>query len=119
MMMRLAEHIAQQTGALGLITGESLGQVASQTLENMDNVGAATQFQIYRPLIATDKQDIISIAQKIGTLAISNRPFEDCCTLFVDKHPVIRSHKNKILEEEAKLEIETLVQHAYKATKLL
>lgn len=113
MMMRIAEAIACQSKALGLITGESLGQVASQTLENMQAVGSVTNLQVYRPLIAMDKTDIIRIATKIGSLEISNRPFEDCCTLFVAKHPVIRSRQDHILQEEAKIDIEALVETAF------
>ena len=116
MMMRIAERIATQHKLLGLITGESLGQVASQTLENMHAVGSSTSLQIYRPLIGTDKQDIIHTATRIGTLDISNRPFEDCCTLFVDKHPVIRAKMDTILEDESKLDMEALIAASLEQT---
>jgi thiamine biosynthesis protein ThiI len=119
MMMRIAENIALKNHALGLITGESLGQVASQTLENMHAVGQATSLQIYRPLIGVDKQDITTSARRLGTFEISSRPFEDCCTLFVDKHPVIRADLEFITEQEDKLDISKLIKEALEKTFLV
>ncbi|OED37878.1 tRNA 4-thiouridine(8) synthase ThiI [PVC group bacterium (ex Bugula neritina AB1)] len=112
MMMRISENIAKQRRCLGLITGDSLGQVSSQTLENMNVIGSATTLPIYRPLISYDKQDIITIAKKINTFRISNRPFEDCCSLFIDKETKTRSTIKSAEQQEKSLNIDELVEEA-------
>ncbi|MGI8316781.1 tRNA uracil 4-sulfurtransferase ThiI [Halobacillus mangrovi] len=87
MMMRISERIAQKQGILSLTTGESLGQVASQTMESMNTINEVTNYPIIRPLVSMDKLEIIDISRKIGTYDISIRPYEDCCTVFVPKAP--------------------------------
>lgn len=91
-MMEAAHKIARKSGATSLITGESLGQVASQTAENMRMTQSATDLPVFRPLIGTDKEDIIVLAKKIGTYETSILPYEDCCVLFSPKHPVLAPH---------------------------
>lgn len=104
-MMKIAETIALESGALGLITGESIGQVASQTMQSLAATNAVCTMPVYRPLIGFDKQDIIEIAEKIKTFETSILPFEDCCTIFVAKHPVTKPNikviecSERILEE--------------------
>ena len=91
LMFRVAEQIAQMEGAQALVTGESLGQVASQTLENINVVNRVVEIPVFRPLIGTDKQEIIEVAEAIGTFEISSRPAEDCCTLFMPRSPETRA----------------------------
>ena len=113
-MMRLAEMTANAIGARAVITGESLGQVASQTMPALgvtDN--AVTTLPVFRPLIAMDKEEIIKIARKIGTFDISIQPFEDCCTVFTPRHPVTNPVLEKVLAEEAKLDVEGLTLRAF------
>jgi thiamine biosynthesis protein ThiI len=105
-MMRIAEQIALQEGAIGLITGESIGQVASQTMQSMLSTNEVCEMPVYRPLIGFDKQEIVAISEKIGTFETSIQPYEDCCTIFVAKHPVtkpkpeiIRKHEDRIKEK--------------------
>lgn len=102
-MMKIAEHLAKEQKCLGLITGESIGQVASQTMYGLNCTNAVCSLPVYRPLIAFDKQDIIDIAEKIGTYETSIQPFEDCCTIFVAKHPVTKPKLNIIEKNEEKL----------------
>lgn len=116
-MMRIAEEIALKTDCLGLITGESIGQVASQTMKSMMVTGEVCTLPVYRPVVGFDKQDIVDISEKIGTFETSILPFEDCCTIFVAKHPVtkpradiIRKHEEKIkdkLDELARIAVES------------
>lgn len=89
-MMKIAEHIAREDDALGLITGESIGQVASQTLQSLAATNAVCTMPVYRPVIGFDKNDIVAISEKIGAYETSILPFEDCCTIFVAKHPVTK-----------------------------
>ncbi|WP_053218898.1 tRNA uracil 4-sulfurtransferase ThiI [Virgibacillus senegalensis] len=100
MMMRISEQIASREGILSLTTGESLGQVASQTMESMHAINEVTNYPVLRPLIAMDKEDIISISQKIDTYDISIRPFEDCCTVFVPDAPKTTPRKEKVNQFE-------------------
>jgi thiamine biosynthesis protein ThiI len=100
-MVRAAENIARERGMKALVTGESLGQVASQTIENLAVISAATDLLILRPLIAMDKQEIISRAQEIETYDISIRPYEDCCTLFLPRHPATRPSLDQLLKAES------------------
>jgi len=107
-MIRLASEHAVRTNCKCLITGESLGQVASQTIESITATNEVAGVPILRPLIAFDKNDIIDIAKMIGTYEISIRPYEDCCTVFLPKHPVIKPKLDRVLKEEAKLSIDSL-----------
>lgn len=103
-MMKIAERLAEQENCLGLITGESIGQVASQTLHSLAATNEVCTMPVYRPLIAFDKKDIVEIAQKIDTFETSIQPFEDCCTIFVAKHPVTRPSIKVINKSEKKLD---------------
>ena len=112
LMMKIAEQIAIQEGALSLITGESIGQVASQTLEGISVSDVVTKLPIIRPLIALDKEEIMDIAHNIGTYNISTRPYEDCCTVFVPKHPKTRPNIDEVETAEIKLDHDELVKNA-------
>ncbi|MBE5963836.1 MAG: tRNA 4-thiouridine(8) synthase ThiI [Lachnospira sp.] len=120
-MYKIAEHFAKQNGALGLVTGESIGQVSSQTMYSMQVINEVCTLPAYRPLIAFDKQDIIDIAEKIGTYEISIQPFEDCCTTFVAKHPVTKPNLNVIKRSESKLneKIDELVKTAIETVEVI
>lgn len=120
-MMRLAEHFAGEDGSLGLITGESIGQVASQTMQSLAVTNEVCTMPVYRPLIGFDKQDIIDIAQKIGTYETSILPYEDCCTIFVSKHPVTKPNLKSILKSESHLNerIDTLMEEAIKTAETI
>ncbi|MCR5789859.1 MAG: tRNA 4-thiouridine(8) synthase ThiI [Lachnospiraceae bacterium] len=102
-MMRIAEDLAKQSGCLGLITGESIGQVASQTMQSLAATNEVCTMPVYRPLIGFDKQEIIRISEKIGTYETSILPYEDCCTIFVAKHPVTKPNVNEIRRSEKRL----------------
>lgn len=113
-MMRLAEMTAKKLGAGAVITGESLGQVASQTMNALGVTNNAVEtLPVFRPLIAMDKEEIVKIARKIGTFDISIQPFEDCCTVFTPRHPVTSPILEKVLKEEAKLDVEGLTARAF------
>ncbi len=103
-MMKIAEHFARENNCLGLITGESIGQVASQTMQSLMATNEVCTIPVYRPLIGFDKQEIIDISEKIDAYETSIQPFEDCCTIFVAKHPVTKPNLNAIKRSEAKLE---------------
>ena len=113
-MMRIAEQFAKKDGCLGLVTGESIGQVASQTMQSLAATNAVCTLPVYRPLIGFDKREIVDISQKIDTYEVSIQPFEDCCTIFVAKHPVTKPNLNAIKRSEYKLNgiIEELYQKA-------
>lgn len=113
-MMKIAEELALQDGSLGLITGESIGQVASQTMQSLAATNEVCTMPVYRPLIGFDKQEIVDVSEKIGTYETSIQPFEDCCTIFVAKHPVTKPNINIIKRSERNLEekIEELVKTA-------
>lgn len=111
-MMRVAEKIAKKYGCEVLITGESLGQVASQTAESLVVTNSAVSIPIMRPLIALDKTQIIDIAQEIGTYETSIQPYEDCCTVFLPEHPVTKPRLPRILESEKALDIDALTEAA-------
>lgn len=102
-MMRIAEHFAKQNDCLGLITGESIGQVASQTMQSLAATNDVCTLPVYRPLIGFDKQEIVEISEKIGTYETSILPYEDCCTIFVAKHPVTKPRVDVIRKSEEKL----------------
>lgn len=103
-MMKIAERIARETECMSLVTGESVGQVASQTMQSLVVTNAVCTMPVFRPVIAFDKQDIIDIAEKINTFETSILPYEDCCTTFVAKHPVTKPELDKIEKSERKLE---------------
>jgi thiamine biosynthesis protein ThiI len=111
MMLRISETIARKDKAKALVTGESLGQVASQTLDNMAVIQQATRLPILRPLVGMDKQEIIDQARRIGTYEISSIPDQDCCQLFVPAHPATKAHFAAVEEDEAKLATAELVRY--------
>ena len=111
-MMRISERVAQRVGAHGLITGESLGQVASQTMEAMAVTGQVCSLPVFRPLVGMDKEEIVRTARKIGTFETSILPYEDCCTVFTPRHPKTHPKLEEITEAEAALDIEALVEEA-------
>ena len=120
-MMRIAEHFAKEEGCLGLITGESIGQVASQTMQSLAATNDVCTLPVYRPLIGFDKQEIVDVSLKIDAYETSIQPFEDCCTIFVAKHPVTKPNLNVIRHSEEKLaeKIEELVQTAIDTTEVI
>lgn len=120
-MMKIAEHFAKQEGALGLITGESIGQVASQTLQSLAATNEVCELPVYRPVIAFDKQDIVDIALKIDTYETSILPYEDCCTTFVAKHPVTKPNIGIIKKSEVRLteEIDRMFEEAINTVEII
>lgn len=120
-MMRIAEHFAKERKCLGLITGESIGQVASQTMQSLAATNEVCTIPVYRPVIGFDKQEIVEIATKINTFETSIQPFEDCCTIFVAKHPVTKPNLNIIHRSEEKLneKIDSLMEEAIKTTEVI
>ncbi len=117
-MMKIAERVARQCDAMMLITGESLGQVASQTAESLVVTNSAVTIPVMRPLIAMDKTEIIRIAKEIGTFETSILPYEDCCTVFLPKHPVTKPKLERIEFSESKLDCEALIQAALDAQEI-
>ena len=111
-MVRISERVAQRCGAKALVTGECLGQVASQTMEAMAVTGAAASLPILRPVVGMDKEDIVKIARKIGTFETSSLPYEDCCTVFTPRHPRLRPTPAELEYAEQDLDIEGMVQTA-------
>ena len=111
-MMRLAERVARRDGASALITGESLGQVASQTMQALAVTNGAVSLPVFRPCIGMDKEEIIGISRKIGTFDTSILPYEDCCTVFTPKHPKTRPELSKVEEQEARLDVTALEEEA-------
>lgn len=120
-MMKIAEHFAKEDHCHALVTGESIGQVASQTMQSLAATNEVCTIPVFRPLIAFDKQDIVDIAENIGTYETSIQPYEDCCTIFVAKHPVTKPNLNAIKRSEQKLteKIDELVQKAIETTEVL
>lgn len=118
-MMKICEKIANKNKSLGLITGESIGQVASQTMQALLTTDSAVSLPIYRPLIGFDKIDIIRISEKINTFKISSLPYEDCCTVFTPKHPKTRPNLQEILEEEQLLQEDSLINEAILNTNIM
>lgn len=118
-MMRIAEKIAGNNGAMMLITGENLGQVASQTAEALVVTDACVKMPVMRPLIAMDKVDIMEKAEEIGTFETSIQPYEDCCTVFLPKHPATKPRLEKILESEKRLDVEGLVEAAVNSEEII
>ena len=120
-MMKIAEHFAYEDGCLGLITGESIGQVASQTMQSLAATNEVCTMPVYRPLIGMDKLEIVNISEKIGTYETSILPYEDCCTIFVAKHPVTKPNINVIKKSETKLAdvIDGLMEEAINTTETI
>lgn len=119
-MMKTAEEIAKKSNALALITGDSIGQVASQTLQGIHAINSICTMPVLRPLAGMDKQEIVDLAKKIGTFEISIRPYEDCCTIFVAKHPETRPKTNVIEGIEKKLtELDDLINNAILQTEVI
>ena len=111
-MMRIAQAVAQRCGAKALVTGECLGQVASQTMEAMAVTGAVVSLPILRPCVGMDKEEIVQVARKIGTFETSILPYEDCCTVFTPRHPRLRPLPGEVELAEEKLDIDAMVQQA-------
>jgi thiamine biosynthesis protein ThiI len=111
-MMRIAERLARQTGCGALITGESLGQVASQTMQALAVTDSATDMLVLRPCIGMDKEEIVTLARKIGTFETSILPYEDCCTVFTPRHPKTKPNIHRVLEEESKYDCAALEDEA-------
>ena len=120
-MMRIAEHFAKKDGCLGLITGESIGQVASQTMQSLAATNDVCTMPVYRPVIGFDKQEIVNISEKIGTYETSIQPFEDCCTIFVAKHPVTKPNVEVIRRSEEYLseKIDELMKTALETVEII
>ncbi|GGK12349.1 putative tRNA sulfurtransferase [Caldalkalibacillus thermarum] len=119
MMMRITEALAKKHKALGIATGESVGQVASQTLESMHTINEVTNYPVLRPLVTMDKVEIIDIAQRIGTYDISILPYEDCCTVFQPKNPKTKPDRLAASRLEERLDVEELVKQAVENTETL
>ena len=111
-MMRIAETVAKKHSCGAIITGESLGQVASQTLESITSTNSVTTMPVFRPLIGFDKDEIIDISKRIGTFQTSILPYEDCCTVFLPKNPVTRPHLSVVEKVESALNVDELVEKA-------
>ena len=120
-MYKIAEKLAKQNGALGLVTGESIGQVSSQTMQSLMVIDENTDMPVYRPVIAFDKQEIVDISLKIDTYDISTQPYEDCCTTFVAKHPVTKPNLNVIKHSELKLaeKIDEMIEEAVRTVEVI
>lgn len=118
-MSRIAQKICTATGSLALITGESLGQVASQTLHSLVVTNEVAEIPVLRPLIGLDKEEIIQYARRIDTYETSILPYEDCCTIFVPKHPETKPKLEKIRLSESKLEMDALIQKAVDETEII
>ena len=118
-MMRIAERVAADFGAQALITGESLGQVASQTMEALGCTDAVVNMPVFRPLIGNDKTEIMAIAEKIDTFETSILPYEDCCTVFTPRHPVTKPKVETMPKVESKLDVEALVNEAVEGTEMI
>ncbi|MBQ4158520.1 MAG: tRNA 4-thiouridine(8) synthase ThiI, partial [Clostridia bacterium] len=118
-MMRIADRIAKENNCLALITGESIGQVASQTMEALACTDAVATMPVFRPLIGMDKLAIIRIAEEIDTYETSILPYEDCCTVFTPRHPVTKPKIDKVEKEEKRLDLETLIEEAVQNTDIL
>ncbi len=118
-MMRIAEKLARSTGNQAIITGESLGQVASQTIESITSSNSVVSMPVLRPLIAFDKIDIIEISKKIDTYETSILPYEDCCTVFLPKFPAIKPNLEKVIKAESNLDVEGLIDEAMKNIEII
>jgi thiamine biosynthesis protein ThiI len=118
LMMRIAERIARMHRAQGLVTGDVVGQVASQTLENMATIGSVVSLPVLRPLVGMDKEEITAEAIRLGTYPISIIPDQDCCTLFTPRHPATKAKPYEVERAEADLPIEEIVAQAVAAAEI-
>ena len=118
-MMKIAEKIALQTGSKALITGESLGQVASQTIDSLHVTNSAVDIPVFRPLIGMDKTEITAISRQIETFETSILPYEDCCTVFTPKHPKTKPHLGEVISEQEKLDIDKLIEDAVNNVEII
>lgn len=118
-MMKIASRVAAEQGCAALVTGESIAQVASQTMDAIVCTDAAADMPVYRPLIGFDKNDIVEISRRIGTFETSIEPYEDCCTVFTPKHPKTHPNLSDILKEEENLDVENLIDRAIKGVEIL
>ncbi len=118
-MMRIAERVARQERSEALITGESIGQVASQTMTALGTTDMVVEMPVFRPLIGFDKSEIIEISEKIGTFETSSLPYEDCCTVFTPRHPATHPKMEKILEGESRLDVEGLINEAIEGIEIV
>jgi tRNA uracil 4-sulfurtransferase len=118
MMLRIAEVLAKGARSLALVTGDSLGQVASQTLRNLIAVEAAARMPVFRPLIGTDKMEILATARKIGTYETSSEPFHDCCPVFMPRTPALYASAEELDEAESKLDIRALIAQGVRETSV-
>jgi tRNA uracil 4-sulfurtransferase len=118
LMMRIAERLARRWRARALVTGEAVGQVASQTLDNLTTIAGATTMEVLRPLVGMDKDEITAQAEALGTFSISIIPDQDCCTLFTPRHPATKVTPNRIEEAERALPIDALVDSAVLAAEV-
>lgn len=116
---RLANSIAEKQGHLGFVTGDSVGQVASQTLENINVVNKIAEYPVYRPLVGYDKEEIISLAKKAGTYDISIEEYRDCCSLVAEKHPATRAKLGPVENDEKKIDVEKLVEETMKEMEII
>ena len=118
-MMRIAERVARQENAEALITGESIGQVASQTMQALNTTDCVVNMPVFRPVIGFDKVEIIEVAKKIGTMETSSLPYEDCCTVFTPRHPATHPKLDKIELSESKLDGEALIEEAMQGIEIV
>ena len=118
-MMAISLKLAHDYDCEAIITGESLGQVASQTMKAINVTNSMTDIPIFRPLIGMDKEEIIRIARQIGTFETSTLPFEDCCTVFTPRHPKTRPELEKVIEEQNRLPFDELVEEAYRTKEII
>lgn len=118
-MLRITDELRKKYNGLAIITGESLGQVASQTLESMYTINEVTNTPVLRPLIAMDKTEIIGISREIGTHDISIRPYEDCCTVFVPSSPKTNPRRDKVNHFESYIDFEPLIEKAVNQTEVI
>lgn len=118
-MTKIGEEVAKKEKAMAIVTGESLGQVASQTLQSMYVTEAGIEMPVFRPLVGTDKIDIMNVSRQIGTYETSILPYEDCCTIFVPKHPKTKPRLQDILKSEEKLDREALIQNAIEESEVI
>jgi thiamine biosynthesis protein ThiI len=116
-MMRISQKIAENHGCRALVTGENLGQVASQTMEAMAVTGAVVDMPMFHPLIGMDKEEIVTIARRIGTMETSILPYEDCCTVFTPRHPKTKPTLKQVEAAESALDVDALVQKAVENTE--
>lgn len=119
MMYRFATLVAESRNCLAISNGESVGQVASQTVESINVINNVTNIPVFRPLICTDKEDIIKIARRIDTYDISIRPFEDCCTIFDPKNPKTKPSLKKVEEYEAKFDYQKMIEDTLQGIEVI